>query len=332
METLKDRQLALESAVDETIRQYVLWSRTPQDTIAPSDPIWYASDAMVKMFEFGTIPAACRRLARAVEDFSRFWVPLTTDAEINPDGMIHADQGLSNCMNALSDVREGTKPLTNAVVENMEEYLKSETPTSRISDEQLAKAFNLRTEAGDWDLSAARLARRDPKKWDAVNYEQFLANRNARLMAERLGGPAQEMLEAHQAVADKLVKPEAPESVEDLGIQQVPVHFIAKMKGISEIEVRQILENAGIEPTIANPSPLQSVLSDDQQRRVENSLNSREETMHREQNAAMQISGEADLDERIITMYEQQGMEPERIARAQGITVERVMQTLGQFA
>jgi hypothetical protein len=212
-------------------------------------PLWMAAQEVVDAFAKGTIPASCRNLCRAVEEFTKHWRAHVTQAEMSPKDDLLPGNNVWSCIDTIAAARTGATPKAQKQLEPVAELV-----NQKVSLPQIAKIYDWYDEFGSPDVAKVRDAINNPGKHDGQGYVKQIAEKEQkRRELDRL--KTKQMQEKIGKKAQAAPTP-GPEKIETLVAQGLSAAQIAKVKVMPVGSVLKYCSDHGLElePSIAGAS------------------------------------------------------------------------------
>ncbi len=206
-----------------------------------------AFDALERLAKFGGVPSeafhkGAQRLALAVTALAKAWILYTDQAKAQADV---SPSGSPELWSLYEQVRAACKPIAYRKPEPIEQLIKRD----RVEAWQVAKMYGWKDEGGNDDVTRVQEELEKPgTHYDAATWKHPDQLRTdlelAGLWAKRV--PAEMPAELDDVLNGKVPPTVAPESLELLIQQRVPLEQIARMKQISVEDVERAAANVGV--------------------------------------------------------------------------------------
>lgn len=242
-ETLKERQEYLFLVADNLIEERRVWSEDNSlEGLPVGGPLWMAAELAVETFASGTIPASCRNLCRAVEEFAKHWKDHTSRAEVSGIDNLLPGNNVFSALDVVVDVRTGSSMRVTKTIETVAELVKQ-----NVTPIQIAKIYEWLDDNGNGDVAKVRDAINNPGKYDGEEHVKAMQEKErkrqelARMQAARM----RQRIDGRRPTAPNA----GPESIELLVAQGLNAAQISKVKLVSIEEVVRYCRERRIELT-----------------------------------------------------------------------------------
>ena len=225
-QSTKDRQDYLFLVVDNLIRERESWALDNNVPGVPTGgPLWMAAEYVVEAYETGMIPASCRQLLRSVEEFSRHWKDHAVRAEVSPTPDLTPSNNVWAAIDSIAASRKGANPAAVKMLEPLREVISLQG----VTDENIAKIYDLKDNYGRLDVSQVRAGKADPEAFD-----KMIADRQMKRHEVSQHGDMQRAKELREKIAGKAAPqpPVSHESIEQLLQQGLTLQQVSTNKQI----------------------------------------------------------------------------------------------------